>query len=119
MNGERFICQSKEDALTYAHPMLIAGDEYWKDYNIAVSFTSEFNQYQSGFVFRYQNYRYYYFFGIKADSVMLKKVKHSTGFQKPNEKFCQKPNSTGNLVNHWQLMLSLKVLKFVRKSGII
>ena len=85
-NGERFIYQSKMDQINYSHPMIITGDEFWEDYRFTVRFVPESKQYQSGVVFRYQNDRCYYFFGVEGDKAVLKMVKHATGFHKPYEK---------------------------------
>ena len=85
-DGERFICQSRMDQINYSHPMIIAGDEFWQDYKFAVRFVPESKQYQSGVVFRYQNDRCYYFFGVEGDKAVLKMVKHATGFHEPYEK---------------------------------
>ena len=74
-DNERFIYQSKTDELNYAHPMVIAGDEFWEDYNFSVCFKPESKKYQSGIVFRYQNDRCYYFFGVEKNKVILKMVK--------------------------------------------
>ena len=85
-NGERFIFQSKIDEADYAHPMIIAGDEYWKDYTISICFSPESKANQCGLVFRYQNDRCYYFFGVEGDQAVLKRVNHGKGFHKPLEK---------------------------------
>ena len=86
VNNERFICQSGTDEAEYAHPLIIAGDEYWENYTVSVSFTPESKKYQSGIVFGYQNDRCYYFFGVDNDGAVLKMVKHAVGFHKPYEK---------------------------------
>ena len=80
VDGERFIYQSKVDEIDYSHPMIIAGDEFWEDYKYTVRFVPKSKQFQSGVVFRYQNDRCYYFFGAEGDKVVLKLVKHATGF---------------------------------------
>lgn len=66
--------------------MIIAGDEFWEDYEFTVSFVPESKEYQSGVVFRYQNDRCYYFFGVDGDKAVLKMVNHAVGFHKPYEK---------------------------------
>jgi rhamnogalacturonan endolyase len=85
-DGERFIYQSRMDDINYSHPMIITGDQFWKDYKFAVCFVPESKKYQSGVVFRYQNDRCYYFFGVEGDKAVLKMVKHATGFHEPYEK---------------------------------
>lgn len=86
VDNERFIYQNKIDSANYTHPMIIAGDEYWEDYNLSVRFAPESKKHQSGIVFRYQNDRCYYFFGVEDSKVILKMVKHAVGFHKPYEK---------------------------------
>ena len=66
--------------------MIIAGDEFWEDYKFAVRFVPESKKFQSGVVFRYQNDRCYYFFGVVGDKAVLKMVRHAVGFHKPYEK---------------------------------
>jgi len=66
--------------------MIVAGDELWEDYKFVVRFVPESKEYQSGVVFRYQNDRCYYFFGVVGDKAVLKMVKHAVGFHKPYEK---------------------------------
>jgi len=71
---------------SHSHPMLVVGDDLWKDYSVAVKFSPESKDRQSGICFRYQNDRCYYFFGVKGDSAILKIVDHATAFHKPLEK---------------------------------
>jgi hypothetical protein len=85
-NEKSYLYQSKIDKAIYTHPMVVAGDALWKDYQLSVTFTPESNDYQSGIVFRYQNDRCYYFFGIDKAKVVLKMVNHAIGFHEPNEK---------------------------------
>jgi rhamnogalacturonan endolyase len=85
-DGERFLYQTKADDINYSHPMIIAGDELWEDYELTVRFVPESKEYQSGVVFRYQNDRCYYFFGVAGNKAILKMVKDATGFHKPYEK---------------------------------
>ena len=86
VDDERFIYQSKTDQINYSHPMIIAGDQFWEDYRFAVRFMPESRKYQSGVVFRYQNDRCYYFFGVEGDRAVLKMVKHAVRFHEPYEK---------------------------------
>ena len=81
-----YMMQSKTDNAVYTHPMIITGDEFWQDYEFSSSFLPESTANQSGIVFRYQNDRCYYFFGVDSDQVVLKMVKHGEGFHKPYEK---------------------------------
>jgi len=68
------------------HPMIIAGDEQWRDYTFTVRFAPESHRAQSGIVFRYRNDRCYYFFGVDENRAVLKVVRHATAFHKPFER---------------------------------
>jgi len=85
-NDEAYLHQSKIDKAMYTHPMVVTGDALWENYNVSVTFIPESNEFQSGIVFRYQNDRCYYFFGIHGDKVVLKVVNHAIGFHEPDEK---------------------------------
>ena len=69
----------------HTHPMLVAGEQDWEDYEVNVQFTPQSKDLQSGVVFRYRNDRCYYFAGVRGDSLILKMVKHATAFHKPYE----------------------------------
>ena len=56
----------------HTHPMVVAGEQDWKDYVIKVQFTPGSKDLQSGIVFRYRNDRCYYFAGVRGDSLILK-----------------------------------------------
>ena len=75
----------KNQPNSHAHPMVVAGEQDWKDYVTNVQFTPESKSLQSGIVFRYRNDRCYYFAGVLGDSLILKMVKHETAFHKPYE----------------------------------
>jgi len=71
----------------YTHSIVIAGDELWKDYTLEVSFAPDKKtEDQSGVLFRYQNDRCYYFFGVKGSKAILKWVNNASAYQKPDEK---------------------------------
>jgi len=74
------------DERTYTHPMIIAGDPLWADYTVAVKFAPESGKGRSGLVFRYQNDRCYYFFGVNGDRAILKMVRHEKAFHEPDER---------------------------------
>jgi len=86
-NDARVMAQSFDGArMKHTHPMIIAGDELWKDYTVSVRFAPESDRAQSGLVFRYRNDRCYYFFGVDGPSAVLKMVRHATDYHKPYEK---------------------------------
>ena len=84
--GKRWLCQSRENDLTYAKPLLIAGDCLWGDYRVQARFRPESKDRQAGIVFRYQNDRCYYFFGVQGDKAILKGVNHGHGYHQLSER---------------------------------
>ncbi|MEQ8879818.1 MAG: hypothetical protein RLQ12_09315 [Cyclobacteriaceae bacterium] len=90
INGERHMEQSYTNRANFTHPMVISGHELWEDYSFTCQFTPLSLDQQVGVVFRYHNDRCYYFFGIKDDEVVLKRVNHATGFRQPDEKILAK-----------------------------
>jgi len=85
-NGAKIMFQSSRSKQGYYHPMIIAGDPLWQNYTVRVSFAPESREAQSGLVFRYQNDRCYYFFGVNGTKAILKLVRHATAFHQPYEK---------------------------------
>jgi hypothetical protein len=85
-SGRAVMVQTYENKSKDTHPMLIAGDPLWSDYTVAVRFAPRSYAGQSGIVFRYRNDRCYYFFGVNGPKVVLKMVRHGTGFRQPYEK---------------------------------
>jgi hypothetical protein len=85
-DGKKVMYQSYENRRVHTHPMVIAGDELWRNYAVTVTFAPESRRAQSGLAFRYRNDRCYYFFGVDGDRVVLKLVRHGIAFRKPYEK---------------------------------
>ena len=85
LDHNRFIYQNRLDDLRYAHPIIITGDSFWKDLQIMIEFAPESYSQPCGLVFRYQNDRCYYFFGVQNNQAVLKMVRHATGFHQPCE----------------------------------
>ncbi|HMP82406.1 MAG TPA: hypothetical protein PKA41_06820 [Verrucomicrobiota bacterium] len=75
---------------SYTHPILVAGDELWRDYRVTVQFTPQLAEAKSGVLFRYQNDRCYYFFGVEDGDVVLKRVQHEKAFHVANETLLDK-----------------------------
>lgn len=85
-NDEAILGQTFDNKKTkHAHPMVIAGDEFWGDYTLKVRFAPQSLRAQSGIVFRYRNDRCYYWFGVRDGQALIKKVQHANAFHKPNE----------------------------------
>ncbi|MBN2612642.1 MAG: hypothetical protein JXB00_13890 [Bacteroidales bacterium] len=84
-NNQKVIYQGSCNPDIHWHPMLIAGDALWQDYSFLASVMPESKGFQAGVVFRYNNDRCYYFFGVKNDTALLKKVEHAVAFRKPFE----------------------------------
>jgi hypothetical protein len=86
--GRKLVYQSstsREDA-DYTHPMLVAGDPLWTDYTLAVKFTPESKENNSGVIFRYRNDRCLYFFGVNGDEALLLLLNHGTGYRQSTVK---------------------------------
>lgn len=81
----RVIYQKSINPDRHWHPMIIAGNDLWRNYKILVSFMPESKDYQCGILFRYKNDRCYYFLGVKNDTALLKMTKHGTAFHTPYE----------------------------------
>jgi hypothetical protein len=85
-DGRRVMVQTFDNReMEHTHPMIVTGDEFWQDYGLVVEFAPDSDRDQAGVAFRYQNDRCYYFFGFDGDQVVLKSVRHATGFRKPLE----------------------------------
>jgi rhamnogalacturonan endolyase len=92
-DGEHFLRQNYhavnsnlEPLNRHIHPMIIAGDSHWHDYKIEFSFSPGQLLDKCGIVFKYQNSRCYYFYGMEGNMLVLKMVKHATAPYRPFEK---------------------------------
>lgn len=72
------------------HPILVAGEPLWDDYELEAQFTPQSDNDQSGIAFRYRNSRCYYFFGVDGQQAVLKIVRHATAFRQPFEQVLAK-----------------------------
>ena len=85
--NDKVILQKRRYEVTYeTHPMIVTGDELWKDYSVEARFAPLEKPFLSGVVFRYRNDRCYYFFGVEQNKAILKMVNHGKGFRIANEK---------------------------------
>ncbi|UCF36745.1 MAG: hypothetical protein JSU96_18340 [Acidobacteriota bacterium] len=85
-DGRKLLAQTFDSLeMVHTHPFLVAGDPDWQDYTLSVRFAPESDRDQTGVVFRYRNDRCYYFFGLDGQRVVLKRVRHATGFHQPEE----------------------------------
>jgi rhamnogalacturonan endolyase len=64
----------------WTHPMVIAGDSLWRNYELTVKFKPENDSQYSGVAFRYRNDRCFYFFGIKDSKAYISAFSHSDNF---------------------------------------
>lgn len=70
----------------YTHPIMITGEKYWGDYVLECEMTPVNTNDQAGIVFRYQNSRQYYFFGMeKENQIVVYRVNHERAFHDPVE----------------------------------
>lgn len=77
---------SLDPAHPYTHPIIVAGDSIWHDYKIEFSFSPGKLYDKCGVVFKYQNNRSYYFYGMEGNTLVLKMVGHATAPHRPYEK---------------------------------
>jgi rhamnogalacturonan endolyase len=69
----------------HTHPIIIAGDSIWHDYKVEFKFSPKKNLDKCGLVFKYQNSRCYYYYGMEGNMLVLKMVKHATAPHRPYE----------------------------------
>ena len=84
--GQAVLLQTYENKLIQTHPMVVGGEELWRDYTVTVRFAPESEKGRSGLVFRYRNDRCNYFFGVEGRKAVLKMIRHESDFHKPFEK---------------------------------
>ncbi len=70
----------------HTHSSIIAGDSLWSNYSLRFTFVPHEILDKCGIMFRYQNDRCYYFFGMEGNMLMLKLVQHATAPYRPYEK---------------------------------
>src|SRR6056297_2630635 len=80
------ITESFDLETRHTRPAIIAGDSLWQDYTIEVQFSPNALMDQCGVMFRYQNDRSYYFFGMDGNRLMLKLVDQVTAPYWPFER---------------------------------
>ena len=68
------------------HPIIVAGDELWGDYSVEFSFSPMYSMDKCGIVFRFQDERNFYFFGMEGNTIMLKQIHQSTAPRRPLER---------------------------------
>lgn len=85
-NGHPVLLQTYENKLVQTHPMVVGGDELWRDYTVTVRLAPDGARGRSGLVFRYRNDRCNYFFGVEGGKAVLKMIQHESDFHKPFEK---------------------------------
>lgn len=58
------------------HPMVVAGDPRWRDYEAVFEFAPQSAEGRSGAAVRYRNDRCYYFAGVEGTKAILLRVRH-------------------------------------------
>jgi rhamnogalacturonan endolyase len=84
-NGQAFMEQAYAALLeerSRTHPMLVAGDPAWSDYELETRFAPSTTDGQSGVVVRYRHDRAHYFAGVMGEEALLKKVNEGAAFRK-------------------------------------
>ena len=80
--GKNLMVQTYDNPDDFTHPIVIAGDSLWTDYTLTVKFKPSSTEKQSGILFRYENDRCFYFFGVEGNKAVLKLFKHGYAFRK-------------------------------------
>jgi hypothetical protein len=93
-NDINLMAQTYDNPDVHTHPMIIAGDSLWADYTVTASFAPESDKKESGVVFRYQNDRCYYFFGVQGQNAILKMGQHGTAYREPLEQTLAQSSTT-------------------------
>ena len=83
--GHAAMAQTYKNTYSFYHPMLISGDVAWRDYSVVLRFAPQTEDRRCGLLFRYRNDRCYYFAGVEGQEAVLMRVRHATGFHKPDE----------------------------------
>lgn len=68
------------------HPLIVAGDRLWGDYTIEFKFSPLNTIDKCGVVFRFQDDRNFYFYGMEGNTIMLKLIHQSTAPRRPLER---------------------------------
>jgi len=82
--GERALAQLEHNPVRFTHPMIVAGDSLWNNYEINLRLATP-DTAQAGICIRYQNSRCYYFVGVHQEKAMIKKVNHEKALHQPDE----------------------------------
>ena len=114
--GDRVIAQTTHYPHRFTHPMIISGDSLWENYTITLRLTP-LDSAQCGLMFRYQNSRCYYFFGLKDQQAILKRVNHATGFRKPDEKILASKPHKYQYGDYIDLVVAVSGDKIVARIG--
>ncbi|UQZ82482.1 Rhamnogalacturonan exolyase YesX [Paenibacillus konkukensis] len=72
--GTKYMEQTRPQAAIKHHwPLLVTGEENWRDYTVEVTIRPLSTHSNTGFVFRYQHARRYYFLGFEDGKLVLLK----------------------------------------------
>lgn len=84
-DGRYGIAQMTTTKAKHWHPMVVAGDHRWSDYQVSFTLKPIDAKGRYGLAFRQRNDRCYYFAGIDKERLVLMTVQHETDFQVPSE----------------------------------
>ncbi|SFC27957.1 hypothetical protein SAMN05421747_107141 [Parapedobacter composti] len=83
--GKKVIAQrNRFQKSAFTHPMLVAGDSLWRDYQVAL-LVRPLDSLQTGLAFRYVNSNCYYFFGVERGQAVLKRNRYHRAFREADE----------------------------------
>jgi rhamnogalacturonan endolyase len=98
-NGERYLWQSCTEVdrdRPFTHPMIVAGDDLWRNYTVEVKYAPQSDPntslgegkaaFESGVLFRCHTSRDYYFAGVIGQRAVIKKVNDGVAFRAMDER---------------------------------
>ena len=71
--------------MKHTHPMVVAGDDLWRDYTFEVSLVPSKGEGRFGVAVRYRNDRCYYFVGVEDGNAFISRLRHEKAFREPDE----------------------------------
>ncbi len=92
----------------HTHPMIVTGDSLWQNYRVVFEFSPEELTDKCGIVFKYQNSRCYYFYGMEGNNLVIKLVNHATAPHRPYEKILASTPFPWKRGEHYRGNISIK-----------
>jgi len=90
------------------HPMITAGDSLLHDYTLEFSFKTYYTDDKCGVMFRMQDPRRYYFFGMEGNTLVIKLIDNETAPHRPFEKVLASRNFSWEAGTVYKGVLTLR-----------